>query len=48
MYNTETLYGLTALDIDGPQKGLAVSVELEIALVKGNSCRARLVPARRR
>jgi hypothetical protein len=35
MYNTTVLYGLRAIDIDKPQKDLAVSVELEIAIGEG-------------
>jgi hypothetical protein len=36
MYNTKELYGLDAIDIDKPQKDLAVSVELEIIIGEGN------------
>jgi hypothetical protein len=32
MYNITTLYGLRAIDIDKPQKDVAVSVELEITV----------------
>jgi hypothetical protein len=35
MYNTKILYGLRAIDIDKPQKNLAVSVELEIVVGEG-------------
>jgi hypothetical protein len=35
MYNTKILYGLRAIDIDKPQKNLAVSVELEIIAGEG-------------
>jgi hypothetical protein len=35
MYNTKILYGLRAIDIDKPQKNLAVSVELEIIVGEG-------------
>jgi hypothetical protein len=35
MYNTKVLYGLRAIDIDKPQKDLAVSVELEIIVGEG-------------
>jgi hypothetical protein len=35
MYNTKILYGLLAIDIDKPQKDLAVSVELEINIGEG-------------
>jgi hypothetical protein len=35
MYNTKVLYGLRAIDIDKPQRDLAVSVELEIIVGEG-------------
>jgi hypothetical protein len=35
MYATKTFYGLRAIDIDTPQKGAAVSVELEIIVGEG-------------
>jgi hypothetical protein len=35
MYNTKVLYGLRAIDIDKPQKDLAVSVELKIIVGEG-------------
>jgi hypothetical protein len=35
MYNTKVLYGLCVIDIDKPQKDLAVSVELEIVVGEG-------------
>jgi hypothetical protein len=35
MYNMKVLYGLTAIDIDQPQKDYAVSVELEIVIGEG-------------
>lgn len=35
MYNMKLLYGLTAIDIDQPQKDYAVSVELEIVVGEG-------------
>jgi hypothetical protein len=35
MYNTKALYGLRAIDIDKPQKDLAVSVELVIVVGEG-------------
>jgi hypothetical protein len=35
MYNTKNFYGLLAIDIDTPQKDLAVSVELEIIVGEG-------------
>jgi hypothetical protein len=34
-YNTQELYGLIAVDIDKPQKDLAVSVEMEIIIGEG-------------
>jgi hypothetical protein len=36
MYNTKEFYGLRAIDVDKPQKDLAVSVELEIIIGEGN------------
>jgi hypothetical protein len=35
LYNVKELYGLRAIDIDKPQKDLAVSVELEIVAGEG-------------
>jgi hypothetical protein len=35
MYNTKAIYGLRAIDIDKPQKDLAVSIELEIIVGEG-------------
>jgi hypothetical protein len=35
MYNTKVLYGLNVIDIDKPQKDLAVSVELVIVVGEG-------------
>jgi hypothetical protein len=35
MYNTKSIYGLRAIDIDRPQRNLAVSVELKIIIGEG-------------
>jgi hypothetical protein len=42
-YNTKVLYGLKAIDIDQPQKDLALSVVLEIIVGEGQDTARKMI-----